>query len=64
MTRINDKLRKRNPIDKALKPIWIPPESEPALDLISRAAPSVDAHHRSVGPNAGRNSRGRLKLKN
>ena len=35
------------------------PKSEPALELISTAASSVDAHHWSVGPDAGRNSRGR-----
>ena len=35
------------------------PKSEPALELICRAVPSVEAHHRSVGPNAGRNSGGR-----
>ena len=34
----------------------ISPKSEPALELISRAVPSVEAHHRSVGPDAGRNS--------
>ena len=26
------------------------------IELISRAAPSVEAHHRSVRPDAGRNS--------
>ena len=31
---------KRNPIDKALKPIWIQD-----IELISRVAPSVEAHH-------------------
>ena len=30
------------------------PKSEPALEVISRAVPSVEAHHRSVGPDAGR----------
>ena len=30
------------------------PKSEPALELISRVEPSVEAHHRSVGPDAGR----------
>ena len=34
-------------------------ESEPALELHSRAAPSVDAHHSAVGPDTGRNSGGR-----
>ena len=33
------------------------PKSEPALELISMAAPSVEAHHRSVVPDAGKNSR-------
>ena len=32
---------------------------EPALELHSRAVPSVEAHHRSVGPDTGRISRGR-----
>ena len=41
-------------------PIWdTSPKSEPALELISRAAPSVEAHHHSVGPDAGKNFRGR-----
>ena len=35
------------------------PESEPAQELHSRAAPSVEARHRSVGPDTGRNSGGR-----
>ena len=35
------------------------PKSEPALELHSRDAPSVEAHHRVNGPNAGRNSGGR-----
>ena len=35
------------------------PKSEPALELISRAAPSVEVYHPSVGPDAGRNSGGR-----
>ena len=34
------------------------PKSERALELHSRAEPSVKAHHRSDGPDAGRNSRG------
>ena len=38
-------------------------KSEPALELISRAGPSVEAHHRSVGPDAGRNSGGRRIMK-
>ena len=38
-------------------------KSEPALELISRAGPSVEAHHRSVGPDAGRNSGGRRIIK-
>ena len=59
------RLRYWNPIDKALKPIWIQaPNQKPALELHSRAAPSVEAHHRSVGPDAGRNSGGRLITKN
>ena len=33
------------------------PKSEPALELLSRAVPIVEAHHRSVGPDTGRNSR-------
>ena len=35
------------------------PKLDPALELISRAAPSVEAHHRSVVPNVRRNSGGR-----
>ena len=35
------------------------PKSEPALELHSRAAPSVEAHHCSDGPDVGRNSGGR-----
>ena len=34
------------------------PIAEPALELYSRAAPSVEAHHLVSGPNTGRNSRG------
>ena len=34
-------------------------KSEPALELHSRAVPSVDAHHRVSGPNTGGNSGGR-----
>ena len=37
----------------------ISPKSEPTLDLHSRAAPSVEAHHHSGGPDKGRNSGGR-----
>ena len=49
---------------KALKPIWIQaPNQEPALELHSRAAPSVEAHHRSVGPDARRNSGGKGIIK-
>ena len=32
---------------------------EPALELQSRAVPSVEAHHRSFGPDAGRNYGGK-----
>ena len=35
------------------------PKSEPALEQISRAAPSVETYHRSVGPDTGRHSGGR-----
>ena len=35
------------------------PNQEPALELHSRAEPSVEAHHSSVGPDTGRNSGGR-----
>ena len=41
----------------------ISPKSEPALELHSRAAPSVEAHHGSVGPNTGRNSGGKRIIK-
>ena len=37
----------------------IGPKSEPALELHSRAAPSVEAHHCVSGPNTGKNSGGR-----
>ena len=39
------------------------PKSEPGLELHSRAAPSVEAHHPSVGPDTGINSGGR-RIKN
>ena len=39
------------------------PKSEPTLEQISTAAPSVEANHRSVGPDAGRNSKGRWIIK-
>ena len=35
-----------------------PQKSVPALELHSRAAPSVEAHHRVNSPNTGRNSGG------
>ena len=38
--------------------------SEPALELHSRAVPSVEAHHSVNGPNTGRNSGGRRVIKN
>ena len=34
----------------------ISPKTEPALELHSRAAPSMEAHHHVNGPNIGRNS--------
>ena len=37
--------------------VWL--NQEPALDLHSRASPSVKAHHLSIGPDAGGNPRGR-----
>ena len=36
-------------------------DATPKSELTSRAVPSVEAHHRSVGPDAGRNSRGMRK---
>ena len=39
------------------------PKSEPALELHIRAAPSVEAHHYSVGPATGRNLAGRQMIK-
>ena len=51
---------------KELKPsthLDINPKSEPALWLHSRAAPRVEAHPRSVGPNTGSNSEGRWIIK-
>ena len=57
-------LGKRNPIDKALNSsLDRSPESEPAKELTSRAAPRVEAHHRVNGPDTGRNSGGRLTIK-
>ena len=42
-------------LDKAHKTnLDASPKSDPALEIISRAAPSVEAHHRSVGPDAGK----------
>ena len=43
--------------------IWIQPYiSVPALELLSRAVPSVGGyHHHSVGPTTGRNPIGRQK---
>ena len=38
------------------------PKSEPALELHSWAAPSVEAHHHSDDTDAGRNS-GRRRIK-
>ena len=52
-------------LDKAHKTnLDASPKSYPALEIISRAAPSVEAHHRSVGPDAGRNSGRRRIIKN
>ena len=52
---------KRNPIYKALQTnMDTSPKSEPALELRSRAAPSVEAHHHLDSPDTGRNSGGRL----
>ena len=49
-----------NPIFKALKPIWIwASNQEPALELHSRAAPSVEAHHLVNSPVTGKNFGGR-----
>ena len=39
------------------------PKSEPALELHSIAAPSVEAHQRVSGPNTGRNSGERQIIK-
>ena len=41
----------------------ISPKSEPAIELHSRAAPSVEAHHSFSGPDQGRNSGGRWIIK-
>ena len=43
--------------------LYISPKSEPAKEQHSRAAPSVEAHHRVNGPDTGRNSGGR-RIKN
>ena len=51
---------KRKPIDKALHLcLDISPESGPALELHSRAATSVEAHHHVQGDKTGRNYGGR-----
>ena len=39
--------------------VYTSPKSKPALELISRAETSVEAHQCSVSPDAGRNSSGR-----
>ena len=39
------------------------PKSEPTRELHSRDVPSVEAHHRSVSPDAGRNSGGMQIIK-
>ena len=55
-----------NPIDKALKPIWIQAcNQEPTLELHSLAARSVEAHHRANGngPGTGSNSGGMRIIK-
>ena len=39
------------------------PKSEPALELISTDAPSVEVHHHSISSDAGRNSGGRRIIK-
>ena len=39
------------------------PESEPALELHSRAVPRVEAHHHVNGPGTGRNPGGRGIIK-
>ena len=39
------------------------PKSEPALELHSKAAPRVEAHQHSDGPDAGENSGGRRVIK-
>ena len=55
---------KRNPIEKAFKPISIQaPNQEPPLELHSKAVPRVEAHHRVNGPDPGRNSGGRQIIK-
>ena len=43
--------------------VYTCPKSELALELHSRAAPSVEAHHHLDGPDAGRNSGGRQLIK-
>ena len=49
---------------KALKPIWIQAlNQEPILELHSRAAPNVEAHHLVNSPDTGRNSRERRTIK-
>ena len=55
-------LGRGNPLTKPSNQSDTRPKSEPALELISRAAPSVEAYHRSVSPDAGGNS-GRRRIK-
>ena len=43
--------------------VYTSPKSEPALELHSRAAQSVEAHHYVNGPKTGGNSRRRRIIK-
>ena len=41
---------------------YLSPQSEPSLDVHSRAAPSVEAHHRVNGPNNKKRRKANKKM--
>ena len=49
----------KNGLGKRMEAMQKGPTSEPALELQSRAVPSVEAHHRVNSPDTGRNLGGR-----
>ena len=46
-------------LDRKEQSVRVKNQKEPALELHSGAAPTVEAHHRVNGPDIGRNSGGR-----